>query len=376
MDTRQTNDPALRNLERTIRFEFEKILLIMTILCLVFEIGLAIFYYVTDDLIIPLAKYIEFRILVPLAINSILYVVTRFSNRAETSTDITKNRVVSFAGLIMTGVISLAHSYFIPLWLLPLFAIVICSIFHDMYIQMIEAGLSFVFILYAGILHIYDYPDQRSFSIFCIVLAEVMAVGISILSFKLESYNMKMLIIRERNLAGANKFENGFEIDSTTGVYSKKYLIEQASDILKDTNELDPSGIALLDIDDFKKVTDEYGYDKGDDVLSALGNVLQGCIDEDTLVGRYGRDVFMIVFGNGIREDNLIRLNQIKKDFSKKKYSFMKDSVTVSGGYAWFDVTMDLDSAIKEAEAALASAKNSGKNKIMSTGEREDLTNG
>ena len=376
MDTRQTNDPALRNLERTIRFEFEKILLIMTILCLVSEIGLAIYYYVTDDLIIPLAKYIEFRILVPLAINSILYVVTRFSNRAETSTDITKNRVVSFAGIIMTGVISLAHSYFIPLWLLPLFAIVICSIFHDMYIQMIEAGLSFVFILYSGIMHIYDYPDERSFSIFCIILAEVMAIGISVLSFKLESYNMKMLIIRERNLAGANKYENGFEIDSTSGVYSKKYLIEQASDILKDTNELDPSGIALLDIDDFKKVTDEYGYDKGDDVLSALGNILQGCIDEDTLVGRYGRDVFMIVFGNGIREENLIRLNQIKKDFSKKKYSFMKDSVTVSGGYAWFDVTMDLDSAIKEAEAALASAKNSGKNKIMSTGEREDLTDG
>ena len=32
--------------------------------------------------------------------------------------------------------------------------------------------------------------------------------------------------------------------------------------------------------------------------------------------------------------------------------------------------------AIKEAEAALATAKNSGKNKIMSTGEREDLTDG
>ena len=241
---------------------------------------------------------------------------------------------------------------------------------------MIEAGLSFVFILYSGIMHIYDYPDERSFSIFCIILSEVMAIGISVLSFKLESYNMKMLIIRERNLAGVNKYENGFEIDSTSGVYSKKYLVEQAVDILKDTNELDPSGIALLDIDDFKKVTDEYGYDKGDDVLCALGNILQGCIDEDTLVGRYGRDVFMIVFGNGIREENLIRLNQIKKDFSKKKYSFMKDSVTVSGGYAWFDVTMDLDSAIKEAEAALASAKNSGKNKIMSIGEREDLTDG
>ncbi len=376
MDTRQTKDPALRNLERTIRFEIEKIILIMTIVCLVSEIGLAIYYYFTDDLIIPLGSYIEFRILVPLAINSVLYVVTRFSNRAETSTDITKNRVVSFAGLIMTGVIALAHSYFIPLWLLPLIAVVVCSIFHDMYIQMIEAGLSFVFILYSGILHIYDYPDDRTFTIFCIVIAEVMAIGVSMLSFKLESFNTKMLIIRERNFADAGKFEHGFEIDSTTGVYSKKFLVEQAEKILHNTNELDPCGVALLDIDNYKKITDEYGYDQGDSVLNALGTILQGCIDEDTIVGRYGRDQFLIIFDNGIREDNLIMLNQIKKDFSKKKYSFMKDNVTVSGGYAWFDVTMDLDSALEEVENALASAKNSGKNKILSTGESEDMTDG
>lgn len=373
MATKPTSDPALRNLERTIRFEFEKVLLMMTIVCVVVEIGLAIFYYFTNDLIIPLEKYIEFRILVPFAINSILYVVTRFSNRADTSTDITKNRVVSFAGVIMMGVISLAHSYFIPLWLMPLFAVVICSVFHDLYIQVIQAGLSFVFILYSGILHIYDYPNERAFSIICIIIAELMTIGISILAFKLESFNTKMLIIRERNFAGANKFENGFEIDSTTGIYSKKYLVEAAGDILAKTNELDPCGIALLDIDDFKKITDEYNYDKGDDVLGAMGALLQSCIDEDTLAGRYGRDQFLIVFESGTREENLIILNQIRKDFAKKRFSFMKDSVTVSGGYAWFDVTMDLDSALKEAQAALASAKNSGKNMIKSTGESEDL---
>ena len=51
----------------------------------------------------------------------------------------------------------------------------------------------------------------------------------------------------------------------------------------------------------------------------------------------------------------------------------MKNSVTLSGGYAWFDVTMDMESALKEAEEALASAKKSGKNKIMAIGESEDL---
>ena len=54
------------------------------------------------------------------------------------------------------------------------------------------------------------------------------------------------------------------------------------------------------------------------------------------------------------------------------RLSFMKDTATISGGYAWFDVTMDLDSALKEAEAALSNAKKSGKNIIMTNGESEE----
>jgi diguanylate cyclase (GGDEF)-like protein len=221
-------------------------------------------------------------------------------------------------------------------------------------------------------LHIYDYPDERSFSILCIIIAEVMALGISFLAFRLELFNTRLLMIRERNFAGANKFEHGFETDRITGVYSKKYLTESANEILKKTNELDPCGIAILDIDDFKKINDELGNDIGDEVLKALGQVLQSVIDEDTIVGRYGGDTFVIVFENGTRDENFDVLNQIRKEFSKKKYSFTKEPVTISGGYAWFDVTMDLESALKEAQAALSNAKKSGKNMIMTTGESEE----
>ena len=111
MESKPINDPALRNLERTIRFEFERIILIMAIVCVSLEVAIFIYYYLTDNVGQPVNTYIEFRILVPLLVNSILYVITRFSNRSETSTDTTKNRVVSFAGVIMCGVIALAHSY-------------------------------------------------------------------------------------------------------------------------------------------------------------------------------------------------------------------------------------------------------------------------
>ena len=197
-------------------------------------------------------------------------------------------------------------------------------------------------------------------------------MGVSFLAFRLEIFNTRLLMIRERNFAGANKFEHGFETDRITGVYSKKYLTESASEILKNTNELDPCGIAILDIDDFKRINDELGNDIGDEVLRTLGQVLQSIIDEDTIVGRYGGDTFVIVFENGTRDENFEVLNQIRKEFAKKKYSFTKESVTISGGYAWFDVTMDLESALKEAGAALSNAKKSGKNMIMTTGESEE----
>ena len=137
------------------------------------------------------------------------------------------------------------------------------------------------------------------------------------------------------------------------------------------TSALDP-GITKEILALLQKINDEMGNDKGDDVLRTLGSVLQDYIDEDTIVGRYGGDTFVVIFENGVREENLDALNQIRKDFSKKKYSFTKEPVTISGGYSWFDVTMDLKSALDEVEKSLSIAKSSGKNVIMASGESED----
>ncbi len=373
MNSKPVSDPAMRSLERRIRFDLEKLLLIIAVVCLILEIGIAIYYYIIQDLGQPLKSYIEFRILVPLGINVLVYLVTRFSNRSENSTDSTKNRVCSFSLLIMMGVISLAHSFFIPLWTLPLFSIMFCSIFHDGFIQKIQGGVCVVFILYSGILHMYDYPTERSFTILCIVISEILALVVSYMSYKLELYNTSKFLISERSLTSMDKFEHGFETDSVTGVYSRKYLTEEAEKILEKTNELDPCGVAVIDIDDFKKINDELGNDKGDDVLRTLGVILQDYIDEDTIIGRYGGDTFVIIFENGSRDENLDVLNKIRREFSKKRYSFMKESVTVSGGYSWFDVTMDLKGALAEVDKALLNAKKSGKNRIMSSGESEEI---
>ena len=77
MESKPINDPALRNLERTIRFEFEKIILIMAIVCVSLEVAIFFYYYFTDNVGQPVNTYIEFRILVPLLVNCVLYLITR-----------------------------------------------------------------------------------------------------------------------------------------------------------------------------------------------------------------------------------------------------------------------------------------------------------
>ncbi len=368
MDTKLTGDPAMRNLERKIRSEIEKLLLISTVVCLCLEIALAFYYYIIQDLGQPLKSYIEFRILVPFGINMLLWLITRFSNRSGNSTDSTKNRVCSISTLVMTGVISLAHSYFIPLWILPLFVVMFSSIFHDDFLQKIQAGICFVLILYSGILHMYDYPTERTFTIICIVIAEIMAIIVSLMSFKLESYTKMKFLITERSLTGDGKLDT----DSVTGVYTKAFLTGEAEKILSQTNENEPCGIAVLDIDDFRLINDEIGHDKGDDVLRALGSILSDYIDAGTLIGRYGGEKFVVLFTNAVPEENMEDLNRMRKEFAKKKFSFLDRSVTFSGGYAWFDMKTDLSRAVREAEEALARAKNSGKNKIVASDESDE----
>ncbi|HEV2125997.1 MAG TPA: GGDEF domain-containing protein, partial [Chloroflexota bacterium] len=52
--------------------------------------------------------------------------------------------------------------------------------------------------------------------------------------------------------------------------------------------------IAMLDLDHFAQINDEYGHAAGDDVLRSLENVLTGSLPLDALVGRFGGDEYVV----------------------------------------------------------------------------------
>lgn len=86
------------------------------------------------------------------------------------------------------------------------------------------------------------------------------------------------------------------DYDQLTGLYNHRYLQESIEISLQESEKNNsPLSIALLDIDQFKYYNTLYGYQKGDQLLSAIGAVLAKALPEPYYAARYGSDEFMLV---------------------------------------------------------------------------------
>ncbi|KJD45871.1 GGDEF domain-containing protein [Paenibacillus terrae] len=126
--------------------------------------------------------------------------------------------------------------------------------------------------------------------------------------------------------------------------------------------------LALLDIDNFKKINDNYGHQFGDKILESISLIITEQITANDIAARYGGEEFAILmfehtFEEAYQIAENIRHAVEKMIFHEKKQNI---SVTVSIGLKSYTEEMNKDSFFQEADDYLYQAKRSGKNKIVS----------
>ena len=158
-----------------------------------------------------------------------------------------------------------------------------------------------------------------------------------------------------------SKFAN---YDFLTGVYNRRYFFNHIKDFLHKNKKF---AIAMLDIDYFKKINDTYGHDVGDIVLKNLAMILKNNTKGSDIVARFGGEEFCIALAN-VDEKNAISFfvklkNIISKERIEIKNTIIKYSVSI-GVYIGENTNKDITSIIKNADEALYSAKNRGRNRV------------
>jgi diguanylate cyclase (GGDEF)-like protein len=156
--------------------------------------------------------------------------------------------------------------------------------------------------------------------------------------------------------------------DELTGIRNRRYALSCGEQLLATNRRARQQvAVAVMDIDHFKQINDQYGHDAGDETLRCISHSIDRRTRNSDIFARYGGEEFLFVLG-GINESNALRFsNSIRERIE----SLMIDAgshklqCTVSIGVAMSDANSDLHTLIARADKALYKAKESGRNQVV-----------
>ncbi len=176
-----------------------------------------------------------------------------------------------------------------------------------------------------------------------------------------------------RNLAIA---ETRAATDSLTGLPNQRALDDAFKRLLALAGRnLAPLSVVMLDIDRFKQINDNFGHERGDEVLAAFGVLLRAQLRAGDFPARLGGDEFLAVLPNTDRSGAMKLAEGLRRAVHGMKIGGLEHPLTVSLGVSTYpDDSTDPDHLLRTADRALYAAKQAGRDRVetISGSERAD----
>ena len=159
-----------------------------------------------------------------------------------------------------------------------------------------------------------------------------------------------------------NKLKDAALTDKLTGLFNRHYMIEK----LEGTAKSDRSFfLAMVDIDDFKKINDNYGHNAGDYILENVSRIMKDTCS-GSAISRWGGEEFLILTPGSIDDGGYALIERLREAVEGGQFLFegTEIKVTITSGLADCAPSRTLDKWVSEADGKLYLGKTSGKNKV------------
>ena len=207
---------------------------------------------------------------------------------------------------------------------------------------------------------------ERTLGLLCLVSV----LGRCVFTGLYGSSMREMLYKRGRELKEAHaRIEELAQIDDLTGALNRRYIMQALSDeITRAQRRTEPSSIAIIDLDHFKRINDRFGHLVGDEVLQGFSIAVGANIRSIDRLGRYGGEEFLLVLPHVSKEQATAAVNRLRKIVADVNWTAISDglTVTMSAGVAQIRSDEAPGEILARADAALYRAKDAGRNCVMS----------
>lgn len=159
------------------------------------------------------------------------------------------------------------------------------------------------------------------------------------------------------------------ERDDLTGVGNRRYLAHMLE---QEKSRADRTGtlfcVAMLDLDFFKRVNDNYGHHAGDKMLKSFAQIAQVELRKIDYFGRYGGEEFMLILSDTRLDGAFVTAERLRQNVEQARHADIDPALvqTVSIGVVEYRLGESIEQTLLRADKAMYKAKAKGRNRVES----------
>lgn len=162
--------------------------------------------------------------------------------------------------------------------------------------------------------------------------------------------------------------------DPLTRVYNRRVFLKWCEkELLRTQRSQVPFSLLMVDLDHFKRVNDNFGHQRGDEVLCSAVERMQDSVRGIDVLCRWGGEEFVVLLPNAPAEATRIVAERIRENILRMRVPLERSPegedgpwLTVSIGSATFrDLDDDVAAMLLRADRALYRAKSEGRNQVL-----------
>jgi diguanylate cyclase len=164
------------------------------------------------------------------------------------------------------------------------------------------------------------------------------------------------------------KIEELAQVDELTGLLNRRYIMRSLNEEIARAQRTGTAcSVAIIDLDFFKRVNDQFGHPVGDEVLRTFAITVFANLRPADKLGRYGGEEFLMILPDTAKDEAVVTLNRLRSILSEVDWAAISGmmNVTISAGISEVRSEDSAADILARVDAALYGAKDAGRNRVV-----------